>query len=103
MAAGSTVNLDVNSTASAANDQLMVGGALTLNNNVFNLKAPSAGAAIDTTSDYVLVTAASISGTPTLHWVIAPASSSNYSLVTSGTSIALHYPASVATLSSPRI
>jgi hypothetical protein len=103
LATGSTANLDVNSTAAGANDQIVVGGALTLNNNTFNLKAPSVGAAIDTANDYTLVTAASISGTPTLHWVTAPANPTNYTLVVSSTNIKLHYSASSTTLSAPTI
>jgi hypothetical protein len=99
MATGSTINLDVNSNASGANDQITIGGELNLNNTVFRLKAPSAGAAIDTANDYTLVTAGSISGTPVLNWVTAPASSTNYSLVVSGTSIKLHY--SVGAVGSP--
>jgi hypothetical protein len=93
MTSGSTANLDVNSTAAAANDRLVVGGTLTVNNNVFNIKAPSAGAAIDTANDYALATAGSISGTPVLNWVtgFVPAGSSNYVLVVSGGTIKLHY------------
>jgi hypothetical protein len=91
MATGSTINLDVNSSASAANDQLIVGGALTLNSTAIRLKAPSAGATIDTANDYTLATAASISGTPVLNWVTAPANASNYVLVASSTAIKLHY------------
>jgi hypothetical protein len=94
LATGSSVNLDVDTAAAGANDQLVVSGAVTLNNTTFNLKAPSAGAAIDTANDYTLLTAAGISGTPTLHWVTAPAASTNYSLLTSPTAIKLHYSAS---------
>ena len=90
MATGSTINLDVNTTASAANDQVIVGGALTLNSTAFRLKAPSAGVAIDTANDYTLVTAASISGTPVLNWVTVPANASNYVLVVTPTAIKLH-------------
>jgi hypothetical protein len=91
LATGSTVNLDVNSTAAATNDKLVVGGALKLNTTTFNLKAPSAGASIDTANDYTLVTAGSISGTPVLHWVTAPAGATNYNLLVSSTAIKLHY------------
>ncbi len=96
VATGSTVNLDVNSTASGPNDQLTIGGALNLNSTSFRMKAPSAGAAIDTANDYTLATAGSISGTPVLNWITAPAGSTNYSLVVSGTSIKLHYSAGAA-------
>jgi hypothetical protein len=89
--ATNSVNLDVNSTAAAANDRLVVGGTLTLNSTVFNLKAPSAGASIDT-ADYTLATAGSISGTPVLNWVtgFVPANTNNYVLVVSGGTVKLH-------------
>jgi hypothetical protein len=92
MTSGSTVNLDVNSTAAAANDHLVVGGTLTLNSTVFNLKAPSDGAAIDTANDYTLATAGSVSGTPVLNWVtgFVPADSTGYVLVVSGGTVKLH-------------
>jgi hypothetical protein len=78
---------------------LTVGGALTLNNTVFNLKAPSSGATIDMVNDYTLVTAGSISGTPVLNWVtgFVPANNTNYSLVVNSGSINLHYTASTVT------
>lgn len=97
LATGSTVNLDVNNSAASANDKLVVGGNLTLNNNTFNLTPPSAGASLDTANDYVLVTAASISGTPVIHWTSTPVDT-NYSLVVSVTDIRLHYTASVTPL-----
>ncbi|MBW8864777.1 MAG: G8 domain-containing protein [Verrucomicrobia bacterium] len=100
LALGSTVNLDVNSTAAGSNDKLVVSGAVNLNNTTFNLKAPSAGAAIDT-SDYTLVTAGSLSGTPVLHWVTAPASTTNYSLVTDSTTVKLHYYTPPVIVSAP--
>lgn len=93
LAAGSTVNLDINKSALATNDTLGVQGFLTLNNNTFNLKAPSAGATIDTANDYTLVTAATISGTPILHWLIAPADT-NYTLAVTATAIKLHHGSS---------
>jgi hypothetical protein len=88
-----SINLDVDTTASGARDLLAIGGSLTLNgtNVVLNLKAPSPGAAIDTVNDYTLVTAAGISGTPVLNWLVAPNDAGNYSLVTDSTTIKLHY------------
>ena len=97
LAAGGTLNLTVNHTAAGPNDALTVGGVLTLNNTTLNLAAPSAGAFIDTANDYTLVTAASISGTPVLNWVTAPADSANYSLIVSATAITLHYTAPPST------
>ena len=86
-----SVNLNLNYAAAAPNDQLAVGGTLTLNNTVFNLNAPSAGATIDTVTPYILATAQGISGTPVLNWVTAPANSANYSLVVEGNSVVLQY------------
>jgi fibronectin-binding autotransporter adhesin len=91
MAAGSTNAMDIDVTAAAPHDLLVVDGALTLNNTRFRLKAPSAGIGIDTANDYLLTTAASISGTPVLQWVTAPADSTNYTLITDATTIRLHY------------
>jgi hypothetical protein len=102
MAAGSTINLDVNSSANAANDILAVDGTLALANTVFKLKAPGVGAAIDTGNDYTLVTAGAISGTPVLNWVTAPIDSTNYSLITTTTAIKLHY-GGVVTTGSPTL
>ena len=96
LAAGSAVNLDVNNSAGSPNDELVVNGALTLNNNTFNINPPSAGASLDAANDYVLVTAASISGSPVLHWTTTPADT-NYSLVVSATQIRLHNNAAVTT------
>jgi hypothetical protein len=90
MSNGSTINLDVSASASGSNDELAIGGALALNSTALNLKAPSAGAVIDTANDYILVTAGSISGSPVLHWTTAPADT-NYTLVVTATSIKLHY------------
>jgi hypothetical protein len=91
MTSGSTVNLDVNSTAAGTNDKLVVGGTLTLNSTVLNLKAPSNGATIDT-ADYTLVTAGTISGTPVLNWVtgFVPANTNDYVLVVSSGTVKLH-------------
>jgi hypothetical protein len=101
MSSGSTVNLDVSASASGANDQLHIGGTLALNSTTFNLKASSAGAAIDTANDYTLVTASSISGSPVLHWTTAPADT-NYTLVVTATSVKLHY-GGVVTVGQPKL
>ena len=91
MVAGSTNWFAINSLASAANDQLVVGGTLSLSNSTFSLTAPSSGATIDTAA-YTLVTAGSIitnTGNPVLKWVIPPANPNNYALVVVGTTIQL--------------
>jgi len=100
-----SVNLDINSTAASANDRLAVGGTLTLNSTVFNLKAPSDGATIDTANDYTLATASTISGTPVLNWVtgFVPANSNDYVLVVNGGTIKLHNTGGVVPVGSPAI
>jgi hypothetical protein len=98
MTAGSTINMNVGSAASGPNDMLVVSNTLAFNSTVINLSAPSPGAVIDQSHDYVLVANASggITGTPVLNWVVAPASSANYTLVTTATSVTLHYALPVA-------
>jgi fibronectin-binding autotransporter adhesin len=93
---GATVNFDLGTSNTAdggANDQITVSGALTLNGNAFHIKAPSSLVGLDTNSDYVLITAGSISGSfnsiPV--WDVAPANSNNFSVVTSGGQVTLHY------------
>ena len=93
LTSGSTVNLDINNSAAATNDTLVVQGSLTLSSNTFNLKAPASLASIDSANDYTLVTAASISGTPILHWLTAPADT-NYTLLVTSTAIKLHHGSS---------
>jgi hypothetical protein len=101
LSSNSSINLDLNSSAAAPNDMLVV-GALSLNNTPFKLKAPSVGAVIDTSTDYTLVTSSSITGMPVLSWVVAPANATNYSLVVTSTTVKLHYGGTVVT-SSPKL
>jgi glucose/arabinose dehydrogenase len=93
MTAGSTLNLDVNNTAAAANDLLIVSNTLALNNTVLLLKAPGAGAILDAGSDYTLVTAGNITGNAILSWApgFVPANTNNYQLVKTSTAIKLHF------------
>ena len=91
MSTGSSINLDVDVSAATPYDQVSVGGALTLNNTQIRIKAPGVGVGIDTANDYTLVTAGSITGTPVLNWVTAPANTNGYSIVTSANSIKLHF------------
>ena len=96
LAPGATVDFDLstdNTVDGGANDQIAVSSALTLNGNAFHIKAPGSLVDLDTNSDYVLITAASISGSfasiPV--WDVAPANSNNFSVVTSGSHVTLHY------------
>lgn len=96
MTSGSTLNFDLGTVATGSNDLLIVSNTLALNSTVINLKAPSPGATIDQASDYTLITAGNITGTPTINWVTAPANSANYALIVGATSVKLHYGAAVA-------
>ena len=88
LTSGSTVSFDVGTTYNGANDNIVVSGALHLNNNTFHLKAPSTSASLDTAADYVLITATggitgSFFGTPTFD--VAPVNAGNYTIVTDTT------------------
>lgn len=97
LASGAACYLDLGNAYNGSNDQIVVNGALTANNGVIHLKAPSTILNLDTT-DYVLITASSISGTFAASpvWDVAPANSRHYSIVTSGNTVTLHYSAVVA-------
>jgi hypothetical protein len=93
---GSAFNLGVSTSASSGNDHVIVAGALALNNTTFSIQALGGGANLDTSADYVLITAASISGLPNsaITWVGAPpANAGNYIVVASSTQVKLHYSA----------
>ena len=86
---------DLGSTYSGANDQIVVNGALTINGAI-HLNAPSSSANLDTTADYVLITASggitgTVSSTPV--WGVAPLNWKNFTVITVGNNIQLHYTA----------
>jgi fibronectin-binding autotransporter adhesin len=95
--AGGSLNFDVSTSSGSGNDALFVSGTLTAGGTI-SLSALSGAANLDTTADYVLANAASISGsfasTPT--WVgTAPANAANFSIVTTASQVLLHFNASV--------
>jgi len=93
---GSAFNLDVSTSASSGNDLVTVTGALALNNTTLNIQALGGGANLDMSADYVLITAASLSGIPNsaVTWVgTQPANAGNFTVVASGTQVKLHYSA----------
>jgi fibronectin-binding autotransporter adhesin len=98
LVSGVSVYLDLGTVSSGTNDRLVVTGTLTANNNGIHLKAPSTLVNLDTAADYVLITAGAISGTFAAApvWDMAPANAGHYSVVTSGTTVTLHYSASVS-------
>ncbi|HEV2453228.1 MAG TPA: autotransporter-associated beta strand repeat-containing protein, partial [Verrucomicrobiae bacterium] len=99
LASGAAGSFALTTAYNGQNDQVSVSGTLTLNSNVIHLSAPSTSSSLDTTADYVLITAGSISGSFAAApvWDVAPANAGHYSIVTSGTQVTLHYNASVTT------
>ncbi len=98
LASGAACYLDVGTTFNGANDQIVVTGTLTVNGNSIHLKAPSPASSLDTTADYVLISAGGISGTfaSAPIWDVAPANAGHYTIVTSGTTVVLHFNAAVS-------
>lgn len=96
-AAGAAASLALSTAYNGNNDQIVVSGSLTANNNVIHLSAPSTSSSLDTAGDYVLITAGSISGAfaSAPVWDVAPVNAGHYSIVTSGTTVTLHYSATV--------
>ena len=94
-AAGALGYLALGTVHNGSNDLISVAGTLTLNSTVFHLKAPSAGVNLDTNVNYVLLTAGSFSGVPAVTpvWDVAPANPTNYYIVETGNTVALHYSA----------
>ena len=98
---GSTVNFDLSTNYNGANDQIVVfgsaygGATLTLNGNALHIKAPSTLARLDSTADYVLITAGSIAGNfaSTPVWDVKPVNFANFSIVTDpvNNQVRLHY------------
>jgi autotransporter-associated beta strand protein len=96
---GALCYLDLGLSATGNNDQLVVNGTLTANGNAIHIKAPSSSSSLDTTADYVLITSPNaISGTFATApvWDVAPANAGHYAVVTSGTTVTLHYDPAVA-------
>jgi autotransporter-associated beta strand protein len=97
LVAGALCDFKLSNAYNGANDKISVGGTLTVNGNHIHIQAPSTSVNLDTTADYVLITAASISGSFATApiWDVAPANSAHYTVVTSGATVTLHYNASL--------
>ena len=96
LAAGAAAYFDVGSAVSGPNDRVIIGGALSANNNIVHIKAPSVSANLDATADYLLISApGGISGTfaTTPTWDVAPLNAAHYSIQTSNQAVYLHYSA----------
>ena len=98
---GATVYLDLSTSHFSGNDQIAVGGNLTLgSSDTFHINALSGAANLDQTADYVLFTGAgttTMSGQPALVFDgTPPGNSSSYSVQKSGNNVVLHYSASLS-------
>ncbi len=94
LVSGAAFYFDLNTSASAANDKLVVLGNLNLNSTAFHIKAPSVGANLDPLNDYLLaVVAGTLSGTvnATPVWDVQPGNYGAFAvIVTNGNQIVLH-------------
>jgi fibronectin-binding autotransporter adhesin len=98
LASGTLVYLDLGTAANGTNDLISVTGGLTAN-NIIHLKAPSTSANLDTTADYVLIKSpAGITGGFAAGpvWDVAPANAAHFTIVTSPTTVTLHYSAATS-------
>jgi autotransporter-associated beta strand protein len=93
---GAATHFNLGTTYNGANGFINVGGSLT-DNGAVSVSAPSTSVNLDTTADYVLITAAGgISGTvsATPIWGTKPLNWRNYTVIQSGNNIQLHYTSS---------
>ncbi len=91
---GSTCYFDLSTNAATGNDQIVVGGHLTLGGTVRLKKIPGGTPGLDTSSDYALFAVGSgISGNaPGLVWDGAtPTNADSFALNVSGSQVLLHY------------
>jgi autotransporter-associated beta strand protein len=95
LSGGGTAYFDVTTNGGSGNDQISVGGNLTMNGGVLHINALSGSANLDTNTDYVLFNdtySPSISSLPVLVWDgTKPANYNHYSLAQSGNNVVLHY------------
>jgi autotransporter-associated beta strand protein len=100
LSGGGTCYFDLTNSASGGNDQINVGGTLTINGGVMHINALKGASPLDTTADYVLVNdnnSPNISSLPTLVWDgTKPSNYGNYTLQQVGNNLVLHYSPSLA-------
>jgi fibronectin-binding autotransporter adhesin len=97
MSAGGAVYLDLSTTYNSANDQIVVGGNLSLSSSdTIHINAYSGGP-LDETADYILFAGSgttTMTTTPALVWDGTPPSNSgNFSIKKSGNNVVLRYAA----------
>ena len=94
LVSGAALYFDLGSSATGANDKLVVLGNLNLTNTSFHIKAPSLGSNLDPLNDYTLATVSgTLSGTvnPTPVWDVQAGNYGAFAvIVTNGNKIVLH-------------
>ena len=100
LSGGGTCYFDITNSASTGDDQISVGGTLTINGGVMHVHTLSGASPLDTTADYVLVAdsnSPNVTSLPTLVWDgTKPSNYGNYTLQQIGNNIVLHYSPSLA-------
>lgn len=101
LGSGASPIFDLSTSSVSGNDQIVVGGNLTLNSSdVVHVYALSGSANLDQTADYVLFSVTGIiaaASQPGLQFDgTAPANANHYSIKTNGNTVVLHYSASAA-------
>jgi len=101
MSAGGTATFDVSTTFNSGNDQILVGGNLTVSSSdTIHLNALSGSAPLDQTADYVLFAVSgttTMATTPNVVWDgTQPLNTANYSIKKVGNNVVLAYSASTA-------
>jgi autotransporter-associated beta strand protein len=100
LSGGGTCYFDITNSASSGDDQITVGGTLTMNGGVLYVNAQSGAMPLDTTADYVLIADSNgpnVTSLPALVWVgTKPSNYGNYTLQQIGNNIVLHYSPSLA-------
>jgi len=98
LVSGAACYLNLGTVSGGPNDQIVVDGTLTANNNNIHLRAPSTSASL-APADYVLISApggvsGSFASAPI--WDVLPVNAGHYSIVTGANAVTLHYNAAVS-------
>ena len=100
LSGGGVCYFDITNSASNGDDQVTVGGTLTINGGVVHIHALSGASPLDTTADYVLFAdgnSPNVASLPALVWDgIKPSNYGNYTVQQVGNNIVLHYSPSLA-------
>ncbi len=95
---GATVYMNLGDAYNGTNDQIVVGGTLALNSTVFHLRAPGTSDYLDFAHNYILARAASVTGSASAVFDVAPFNNSYFSVVVTSTNVQLHCTPAAPTL-----